>query len=310
MQLDEVLNLYGADPFANSHAITNRGGRGIGLEVEYDRVEDLDIRNLLGQGRQGMPIALPKPEWSVGHDGSLENGVELTTRTDPAVPTIYEAWHLLEELTPLNEAYEESWRAATQVHVDVGDYSVADLLSLVIRYARYEYQFFGMSGKGRAESNFCVPMWMASDHLTNLMTTMLQVIRNPHKKAMKQNLAAQIDNWPKYMAFNLRPLIQQGTVEFRHLLTPSGENATNLMQSYLSACVALVYPHSPALMERWFHQSTERQTIDSIIGINSAVDRIIRPWYKADEYLKEGDKELWNSMIQRLALYSTTQEEV
>ena len=309
---DLIREVSGHNAFAFSMADRDHPGRrGYGIEIEYDRMQEImDVNSAL---RGSRPHIHPKmlsgcPRWVVGSDGSLERGCELFTSLRPYPPSFYEAMGMLEELAPLHKKYKESWRAATQVHVDVGDYNIADLGDMLLKYARYEYQFFAMAGAGRTESNFCVPIWMVTDTLMGMLDAIHSVIRNPYDEDMRYNLFDRLQKWPKYMAINLLPLVSQGTVEFRHLLTPAGDGSVALMQAYLSVCSNLVGERFNQSLSTWSTDDRLSAHVSSILNYNTNLDVLLRPWQK-ESSLKDEDKQAWDRMTNRLSInYVTTEQ--
>lgn len=91
-------------------------------------------------------------------------------------------------------------RTSIHVHVNCRDLSAIQLRELVLKYALVEPLFFNFVGDVRKNSIFCVPL-----NYTYL------------PDVYKKEIANMVKEWHKYTAFNIVPLGQFGTMEFRHL---------------------------------------------------------------------------------------------
>lgn len=136
-------------------------------------------------------------------DGSLRNhGMEYVS-----YPWPYD-W-LVPELTSFykdNKISERnvSERCSVHVHLNCQELTIPQLLTLIKLYQVFERVLFHWIGDDRSRSIFCVPL---SETMIN------QKIINPEPNALLRT----IKSWQKYTAFNLLPLLTQGTVEFRHM---------------------------------------------------------------------------------------------
>lgn len=91
-------------------------------------------------------------------------------------------------------------RTSIHVHVNVGNLHEFEIKNLVLTYALLEPLFFQFAGRSRQDNIYCVPL-----NYTTLPAHYSQPIQN------------LINKWHKYTAFNILPIKNLGTVEFRHL---------------------------------------------------------------------------------------------
>lgn len=136
-------------------------------------------------------------------DNSLRNnGVEWVT-----TPT------KLKFLEPLLQSFFDtakvsdnnySERCSVHVHVNCQDMTLEQISNVVLLYQVFERMLFDFVGNDRDKNIFCVP-WSQANTCINIYN----VISNWDYR--------QLRNWQKYTALNLLPLMQKGTVEYRHL---------------------------------------------------------------------------------------------
>lgn len=135
----------------------------------------------------------------VEDDPSLRNnGKEIKTK-----PSNYEKTVLLFDFLHKNiklgpQPFSE--RTSIHVHVNVSQLTMEQLRQLTLTYALLEPLFFKYVGAERQHNIYCVP----------LNYTFLPSIYNKDATGMYAK-------WHKYTAFNLKPVKDIGTVEFRHL---------------------------------------------------------------------------------------------
>ena len=143
-------------------------------------------------------------------DGSLRNsnrGMGIEAITLPLqtkyVRNFLEEFFFRYEISDSN--YSE--RCSVHVHVNVNDMSYEQLASLCLVYQTVEDLLFSYVDSERANSIFCVPWnqcnlnYSIADKLIEYLKTEVDPFRN----------------WQKYSALNLIPVMNQGSVEFRHL---------------------------------------------------------------------------------------------
>lgn len=168
--------------------IPGKTGFQAGIEYEIEAIQDWD----------------DVPAWAlhrIEKDGSLRNnGREFITN-----PLNYEQHlkffkelHSTIKLDFKKEPFSE--RTSIHVHVNCGDLSEEQTKALILCYALLEPVFFDFAGNARKHNIHCVPL-----SFTSL----------PGK--YKKDLVSLIGAWSKYTAFNIVPLGNQCTIEFRHL---------------------------------------------------------------------------------------------
>jgi hypothetical protein len=174
---DTIYNYYGTGIFSPEFIA------GTEYEVEY-------INN---HGNVGE-------NFHIETDGSLRNnGYEYTT-----VPLDYinslKAFKKLFATIDYNSAKGHSERTSTHVHINVGTLTMDQCKQLVLVYAALEPLFFNYVTSNRKDNIFCVPL---------SYTTM--------SKYYSSNFREMLEPWHKYTAFNILPVKNYGTMEFRHL---------------------------------------------------------------------------------------------
>jgi hypothetical protein len=153
-------------------------------------------------------------------DGSLRNnGREflLPPRPRDILVDLFEGLHGHIELG--NDPF--SVRTSIHVHVNCLYASPAQVKALLLLYAIFEPLAFNFAGPVRRDNIHCMPL--NSTHMPNLYSHTLEVI---HSK------------WHKYTAFNLLPLSELGTVEFRHLY---GTDDQHVFKAWLDFIATLWY---------------------------------------------------------------------
>lgn len=142
--------------------------------------------------------------WHYTEDGSLRNNgreaITVPTKTK-YVRRLLEEFYRHHEVTEANNYTE---RCSTHVHMNVQDYSYAELRTLCMVYQICERLLFGYVGHERDDNVFCVP-WYESGNTSRLVDKLVK------------NATSTIGGWVKYSALNLLPVQEKGTVEFRHL---------------------------------------------------------------------------------------------
>jgi len=104
-----------------------------------------------------------------------------------------------------------SERTSIHVHVNVSNLSQKETKQLILTYALLEPLFFAFVGNSRQENIYCVPL-----NYTYLPTR------------YQKTVAQLVNEWHKYTAFNIKPIKQIGTVEFRHLYGTDKEEVFNV----------------------------------------------------------------------------------
>lgn len=154
---------------------------------------EYEIEEILSLGGLNMDVV------SVVEDPSLRNnGREFTTPPLNFEGQLFYFEHIHEELKLGKNPYSD--RTSIHVHVNVRELTVDEVKQFVLTYALLEPLFFEYVGEVRKGSIYCVP----------LNYTYLPSI-------YKYNLQTLHSKWHKYTAFNILPLSEYGTVEFRHM---------------------------------------------------------------------------------------------
>lgn len=91
-------------------------------------------------------------------------------------------------------------RCSTHVHVNFQDVEADKVKQFIRLYALIEPLFFNAVAESRQNNIYCVPL---------SSTTLL-------RKVLSADLSYLTEIWHKYAAFNVKPLAQLGTIEFRH----------------------------------------------------------------------------------------------
>lgn len=162
----------------------------IGIEVEVENVLKID---------PNIGLCF----WAIKQDGSLRNnGREFVTPGVISVPHAEAA--LMHLFGGLNSNIDFSSRTSIHVHLDVRQLTLEQLLSLLLAYTTVENLLFKFVGNVRRNNIFCVPI---------LETGLFDNLGKDPKRFLWS-----IDNyWSKYTALNLLPILNQGSIEFRHM---------------------------------------------------------------------------------------------
>lgn len=153
----------------------------IGIEVEVENV---------------LRIGEVNSVWHMTADGSLRNaGQEFITAPTPAtfapvlLANLRDALGLDCSFTP---------RTSVHIHLNAQDLSTEQVGDIVLLYTIFEKVLYRYVGRSRIRNPYCVPI---------IETSLLN--RWIHKGIRAQ--------WEKYAGFNILPLRDKGTIEFRHM---------------------------------------------------------------------------------------------
>jgi hypothetical protein len=174
---------YAKDP---QHPVVITSERVVGVEVEVEN--------------HGLKKDLRTPVWVQTQDGSLRNnGREWITSPIKGI------WapHALRELLgdSLSDDCCFSPRTSTHVHVNCLDLDARQVVDVLLLYCCLEPFFYQFAGRGRSKNIYCVPLYDAA---------FVAFTAN-------MKLESIVPNWTKYTGFNLLPLADKGTIEFRHM---------------------------------------------------------------------------------------------
>ena len=180
---------------------------GIEVEVESERLPQRQASNFVSS-------ATSSGVWEVVSEGSLrggELGWEIRTRGANG-RSAQEVRAAMNEMAVLLLHNSGTWRAAVHVHVDVRDMrsDMRALSALLAVLYCFDSSLFAQYSPHRKESNFCVPLHNITPHAIATIKGLAEGNINP-------------DNirWNKYSSCNLRAVSTHGSVEFRHMQTPS-----------------------------------------------------------------------------------------
>ena len=199
----------------------------IGLEWEFEMGGPLS-RQLEALGREGTNHYLSQKE-----DGSLrDGGVEIVTVGDGMFgKDLADSISLLERaIASLDPAKRPvcNYRTAFHVHLDIRDLETEEVHNLLLLYCLLEKPIFNFVGKGREDSNFCVP-WYRSDAYFSTLKGLQD------NKAPSNNLVSGIGRMQRYSALNCQSIQRFGTLEFRHM-----ENAIDEIQTKQVAFINII----------------------------------------------------------------------
>lgn len=188
--------------------------------------------------------------WRYKEDGSLRNnGAEY-------VSFPMEAQYVPSALTFLNHSLscsnEPKWtsRTSIHVHINVQDMSFKQIQAFVVLYLCFESILYAYAGNNRHKSIFCVPLSHAGyiKSLRNLFS---------EDDTTTNGFLNVFKCWHKYTGFNLRPIHDFGTIEFRHL---SGTDDVEYISKWVSLILCLKEAACIYSMEDLFKVISELNT--------------------------------------------------
>ena len=167
---------------------------------------------------EGMPYsrehiqAMVDSRWDVVSDGSLRNnGIEFVFAKPMFGTDVVETLQSLPDTFNSHDIEPSvTERCSIHVHLDVRDLEYEQLLSLVVVYLLCEPYFFAVGGEERRHNLYSMPLGESTDYLNRLG----RALENNDMQRMRFN--AHISPDVKYSAFNVAPVMSQGSVEFRH----------------------------------------------------------------------------------------------
>jgi len=151
------------------------------------------------------------PGWKTIEEGSLRNnGKEYVSSPIEhfAAPIALSALYTLLLLWRgvKGEKIDFSWRTSIHVHLNVRDFTIEEVLKLLLLHTVFEKVLFRFSGNKRDQSIFCVPF-----RHSILLKSLSRFCAGEYSIGHLQS------TWDKYSAINLSRLHDYGTIEFRHL---------------------------------------------------------------------------------------------
>lgn len=173
----------------------------IGIEVEVENTQALD----------GLQM------WTVTKDNSLRNnGYEFVSKPIRGRLVELALVELEAHLKKRTPKHTFSDRTSVHIHVNVRHLEMEQLASLILLYTALEPLFFKYTEKipnaNRRENNYCVPIEDSKSFIRYMAG-----VGNYYKHKNPEYLKNSIEGWKKYTALNLLPIINQGTIEFRHM---------------------------------------------------------------------------------------------
>lgn len=186
----------------------------IGIEVEVENIPDkVDCT----------------PVWAYKEDGSLRNnGIEYVSAPMEAQYVPSALSYLKHHLNSANNP-EYTPRTSIHVHMNVQNMSFKQVQVFTLLYLCFESLLYSYAGNGRNKSIFCVPLSHAG-YVGNLRGFF------SFNDFSSTAFTEYFRHWHKYTGFNLHPVHQFGTVEFRHL---AGTDDVEYISKWVSLILAL-----------------------------------------------------------------------
>jgi hypothetical protein len=195
----------------------------VGIEIEVEKYGASVTYKKVGPSKKVLFDDLASNihnVWKNEHDGSLRNhGMEFYT-TPIAGEHVGISLRMLELLFKFYANSEVNYRCGTHVHIDVREFTVAQLINFCILYILFEDTLYSIAGMERKKNIYCVPVRSSGGELEPLFH--LLHVKNPTYKQLR----SAIKKFKKYMAFNICPIGNYtkdegaapplGTIEFRH----------------------------------------------------------------------------------------------
>lgn len=185
-----ILEDYGlSDSYLQNRGLGNTQEFVAGAELEIEAVRDFSLSWISGHGI------------NIENDGSLRNAGKEFLLPPSKRKDLLDLFTGIHDPAVLQKGHNPySIRTSTHVHVNCLYSTPQQVKNLLLLYSIFEPLAFSYVGEERMNNIHCVPL--------NFTTI-------PNKYALRLN--QQVERWHKYTAFNLLPLRELGTVEFRHL---------------------------------------------------------------------------------------------
>lgn len=184
-----------ADAFFHGEVL--KGEIGVEIELEGSR----------------LPVELPK-YWTVTRDGSLRGEAYEYVFSQP-IPRedVKDALSIL--YARLEKAVlEDSGRAGVHVHINIRDLSVRQLYNFILLYLVFEKNLVDFCGEDRVGNLFCLRATDAEYLLVSI------------RRLLKTHDIRRLTNTDnlRYAAMNLTSLLKYGSLEFRAMASPVGQD--------------------------------------------------------------------------------------
>lgn len=180
------------------------GGGDVGIELEIEASNYmLETRDILVRDEKTGGY------WQSKQDGSLRGGLEYVSSVPfsvESVPVMVDGF--FEALTRAKTETKLSNRCSTHVHLNVSDWKIDKLTSLIALWTLFETPLINWCGVDRKANHFCLGTTESDDNLKNW------------EKYLTTGLL-EFHDGSKYTAMNLLPIWTQGSVEVRTGRAPS-----------------------------------------------------------------------------------------
>lgn len=235
----------------------------IGIEVEVEYAYNLDK----------VPFKL----WTVKEDPSLRNdGRELITPPVMGMD-ISRALSELEDVFSNHPELTFNERTSDHIHMDVRELDVGQLRALVILYCIFERSLFRYCGGNRSENIYCLPLYVAQGVLLSIARLFIS-----SKRGDIARTASHLDTYYKYQAINLKPVLSQGSIEFRHMVGTSDKARLvewiNMLLCLKKAAITFTEDDIPHLVSGQGGEAFVR----SVFG--NLADKLINPFTQVDVF--------------------------
>jgi hypothetical protein len=199
----------------------------LGIELEYEGTKS-SPRYL----RESYPKIFEW--WVIGSDGSLrgEDACEIRSSVPMSVAHVE---YCLPQLLELSSKWQVNKRTGLHVHLDVGHMTQDNLVNLLCLYGLLEPAVFTAAGDERSANPFSVP-WYKDPYASKLIAVIC---------GGGDAVWTSINLGGKYSALNFRPILEYGTVEFRHM-----KNTHNT--SHIFGWISMILHMRNAAMSREF----------------------------------------------------------
>lgn len=172
---------------------------------------------------------------TVVNDGSLRGGgLEFITRASSLEDTERTVRQFYSDIFPSRgpSRASASARTSTHVHLDARGLSVNELLAVCTLYSLFEPFLFAKYAPERRANLYCVP-WYNSNAYVELLSSLQRIKPTQparHGRVYDAMAVARLlrhNPGLKYSALNLRPMLTQGSIEFR--LAPTFTQVSQLL---------------------------------------------------------------------------------
>lgn len=173
----------------------------VGVEIEVEGVSPDEVPSVRG--------------WTIHEDGSLRGAASELVFNGPASGKTAEQRIKSGLTTLVSSGARSSYRTAIHVHVDTvtSKLGLKGIVRAIALYALVERALFHWEDNNRECSNFCVPLFKASD----VLQSFADIVKESDKDNFLYNIRSLESS--RYSALNLHALHKFGTIEFRHMLT-------------------------------------------------------------------------------------------